>query len=675
MTTFLNSFFKSYLRSMVILTCMLTTALPGADFSVETVSMDTGRMESFMLAEAEKIQQAAWERINTAEKLESEKEQLLKEFRFMIGLDPLPERADLQVTIVRTIELDDYTIEVIHYQSLPGFYVTADLYKPRKKTGRLPAVIWGPGHGGGEYGTKTSRQKHAALWARSGYICIVVDPIQAAEIYGIHHGLSGYDLRDWYSRGYTPMGIEVWNAMRTVDYLLTRPDVDGSKLTITGVSGGGHLSWMAGAADPRINVVQPAAGTADVPTHIRRNLQNMHCDCAYFVNTFRHDWFTLAALICPRPLLMHNSTGDAYYPPEGYLSILGKAKKIYGWYGVAEQAEMCEVPGPHGYKTPQREQGVDFSNLWLMGKKTAVKEQPIQEVSAEKLGALGGIYAKHPDNINDRIQDLLIPVAGLESYRTTAEWENKKAGIEKNLREVVFRNLPSQVRPVIKEKGEHDSFIMETELGVQVGMVSFVPSEEGPIKSAVLYVASPGDTGTNRMWSFMKMFPLPEAGTSKHMVFPRGIGSRIWNNPTHTKFERDAQTLGRTLDDMRLYDVLCAVEQVASHPSFKDCELTLVGKGPQAIIAAYAAILDSRVTRVVLHSPNKTHRAGPFFLNVLRYTDIPQALAMLAPRCELVFLTGEIEDFGYTRKIYELYGAADKFRKCSSVPQAIHIKD
>ncbi|MFC1614641.1 alpha/beta hydrolase family protein, partial [Gemmatimonadota bacterium] len=321
MTNLPKSFFKLHLRSVVILTLMLTSGLTGADFKVETVSMDTGRMESFMLAEAEQLQQAAWERINSAGKLEAERESLLKEFRFMIGLDPLPERTDLQVTIVRTIELEDYTIEVIHYQSLPGFYVTADLYKPRGKNGRVPTVIWGPGHGGGTYGTKTSRQKHAALWARSGYICIVVDPIQAAEVYGIHHGLSGYDLRDWYSRGYTPMGIEVWNAMRTVDYLLTRPDVDGSRLTITGVSGGGHLSWMAGAADPRINVVQPAAGTSDVPTHIRRNLQGMHCDCAYFVNTFRHDWFTLAALICPRPLLMHNSTGDAYYPPEGYLPI------------------------------------------------------------------------------------------------------------------------------------------------------------------------------------------------------------------------------------------------------------------------------------------------------------------------------------------------------------------
>ncbi len=675
MITLLRSLSAGHLSLLLLLSLFPVSGSEGADFTVETVSMDTQRMHRYLEAEAATLGEAAWQRIGSKEKLEAQRERLRKEFLFMIGLDPLPERTLLQATLVRTVELEDYTIEVLHYQSLPGFYVTANLYKPRGKKGPLPAVIWGPGHGRGEYGTKTSRQPHAALWVRNGYICMVIDPIQAAEVYGIHHGISGYDLRDWYSRGYTPIGIEVWNAMRAVDYLLTRPDVDGEKLTITGVSGGGHLSWMAGAADERLSVVQPAAGTSDVLTHIRRNLQNMHCDCAYFVNTFRHDWYTLAALVAPRPLLMHNSIGDAYYPPEGYTAVLAKAKEIYGWYGIADRTDMCEVPGRHGYYPAQREKAVDFSNLWLFGKKTEAGEQPIQEVPEEKLGALGGIHAEHPENINDRIQQLLIPTAKLESYRSKAAWEKKRVEIMDKLRQVVLRNLPAEVRPVKRMEGEHDSFIMETEPGIQIGMVSHVPGGEGEIKSAVLYVASPGDTWQNSIWSFMKAFPLPDPATSKHMVFPRGIGSEIWDDVTLKRFEREALILGRTLDDMRLYDVLCALEQVAADPSFDGGELTVVGKGPQGIIAAYAALLDPRVTRVILHSPGKTHRSGPFFLNVLRYTDIPQALAMLAPRCELVFLTDEIEEFGYTREIYELYNSLDKFRRCRSVTQALNLKN
>ena len=131
--------------------------------------------------------------------------------------------------------------------------------------------------------------------------------------------------------------------------------------------------------------------------------------------------------------------------------------------------------------------------------------------------------------------------------------------------------------------------------------------------------------------------------------------------------------VGRTVDDMRLYDVLCAVDQVASHPSFDGTELTVAGKGAAGILGAYAALLDHRITRVILHSPPLSHKNGPIFLNILRYTDIPQALAMLAPR-ELVFLTHEIDAFCYTRDIYSLHDARESFRRCYTVPQALNLK-
>ena len=104
-------------------------------------------------------------------------------------------------------------------------------------------------------------------------------------------------------------------------------------------------------------------------------------------------------------------------------------------------------------------------------------------------------------------------------------------------------------------------------------------------------------------------------------------------------------------------------------------EFSLVGKGESAILAAYAALLDERVTRVVLHSPPTSHRrSGPHFLNLLRYTDIPQMLAMLAPRCELVVLTAEYDQLDYTGQIYELMRAKNKFRRAVSVTQALNLK-
>ena len=132
--------------------------------------------------------------------------------------------------------------------------------------------------------------------------------------------------------------------------------------------------------------------------------------------------------------------------------------------------------------------------------------------------------------------------------------------------------------------------------------------------------------------------------------------------------------LGRTTDDMRLYDVLCAVDYIARHPSYDGNGVTVVGKGISGILGAYAALLDPRITRIILFAPTLTHENGPVFLNVLRYTDIPQALAMLAPR-EVVFLTNEIDRFGYTRDIYRLYKAEKKFRRCYTVAQALNLSD
>jgi len=673
--TLKNFSLKAILLLIVLSLATQSKANPAA-FDPATASLDTVQMNKYLEALAVKLGEEAWRRINGRSKLEAERERLHREFMFMIGLDPLPERTDLRAEVVRTVELDDYTIEVIRFQSLPRFYVTANLYRPRSGSGPFPAVIWGPGHGSGTYGTKTSRQPHAALWVRNGYICMVVDPIQAAEVYGIHHGLAGYELNEWYSRGYTPMAIEVWNAMRAVDYLVGRGDVDSSKLTITGVSGGGHLSWMAGVADPRLSVVQPAAGTADVVTHIRRNLYDMHCDCAYFVNTYRHDWTTLAALISPRPLLIHASTGDSYYPPEGYLAVLEKARKIYSWYGVPDKVDICEVPGPHGYNKFQRERGVQFSNIWLLGKDTAAGEQPIEEVDAEKLGALGGINARHPENINERVYEVLLPVARPERPADRHAWETRRDKLMQKLRGVVLRNMPTGLTPVKIHPGKGEAYLLETEPGIRIGMISHVPPPESGIKSAVIYIASPGETWRRSIWGFMKPFPLKEKPASKHMVYPRGTGTQIWNDETAVKYRREALVLGRSLDDMRLCDILCAVEAVASDPAFKDCEeLTLIGKGTAGVLGAYAALLDQRVTRVILHSPTTTHLDGPHFLNILRFTDLPETLAMLAPRCELVFLTHEIERFGLTRDIYELYGAGDKFRRCVSVTQALNLRN
>ena len=95
---------------------------------------------------------------------------------------------------------------------------------------------------------------------------------------------------------------------------------------------------------------------------------------------------------------MLNSTEDSIYPPEGYTRVLGRAEKLYTNYGIPDKTGMFEVPGQHGYYQAQREKAVEWSNLWLFGKKTKVTEKPFTEIPGEQLAAFGENIPA--DNIN-----------------------------------------------------------------------------------------------------------------------------------------------------------------------------------------------------------------------------------------------------------------------------------
>ncbi len=661
---------KIMLKLLVMALLVCSAPLAAQQVNVETASLDKEMIHRFLVQEAQRVTEYAKSRVASKEMIEANRDELYRQYMYMIGLDPLPPRTPLHVTHVRTVERDSYTVEVLHFQSLPGYYVTANVYVPKKGKKPFPAVIWGPGHSTHIYGAKALRQNYAIPWVRNGYVCMVVDPVQVAEVFGVHRGTTSHRLYGWHARGYTPIGIEVWNAMRAVDYLLTRPDVDGDKLTVNGVSGGGHLSWMAGAADNRFTVVQPVAGTADVLAHAELNLQGMHCDCAYFLNTYRHDWPTLAALIAPRALLMHNSTGDAYYPPEGYDRVLSRAKEIFGWFGMAQKTDMFEVEGRHGYTQPQREKAVEWSDRWLKGKTTEIHERPFKEIEYEQLAALGGKYGEHPPNINARVHEVLIPVAEPREFDNLLDWKVQRARVLKNLREIVFRNMPQSFDGSRNASGQRGRFLLETEPGVQVGMVCDLPDSVGKKSPAKLYVAGNGDN-SGVGWQFNGDYPFSQWRHASNIIFPRGTGREPWDIRMNRTVQRTAVVLGRTLDDMRLADVLAAVDYIARDPNHDGSPITVTGSGRMGIIAAYAALLDERIGRVILHNPPLSHDQAPSFLGVMRYVDIPEALAMLAPR-ELVFLSGEIEYFDFTKSIYKLHGAQEKFRRCYTVAQALN---
>ena len=137
--------------------------------------------------------------------------QLRAEYLFMLGLDPLPARTPLGATVTGRHEGDGFVVENLHYQSIPGLYVTANLWRPAHSPPgtRHPAIVYLCGHSGrGRDGNKTAFQDHGLWFARHGYVCLVLDTLQLGEIAATHHGTYREGRWWWQSRGYTPAGVE-----------------------------------------------------------------------------------------------------------------------------------------------------------------------------------------------------------------------------------------------------------------------------------------------------------------------------------------------------------------------------------------------------------------------------------------------------------------------------------
>ncbi|HMC89746.1 MAG TPA: prolyl oligopeptidase family serine peptidase, partial [Gemmataceae bacterium] len=287
-------------------------------------------LDAYLRRETQRLADSCLSDVKTKEDWLRKRPELHRQFLEMLGLWPLPPRTDLKPVITGKIDTERFIVEKLHFQSMPGLYVTANLYVPKLTNYPAPAVVYVCGHGptvvdGVPYGNKVTYHHHAIWFAEHGYACIVLDSLELGEIPGVHHGT--YRLHQWWWQtvGYTPAGVECWNAMRAIDYLQSRIEVDPKRIGVTGRSGGGATSWWVGAADERVGCIIPVAGIADLQAHVvagvapryRQGVVSGHCDCMYFNNTYRWDFPMVAALCAPRPLLLGNSDADDIFPVPG----------------------------------------------------------------------------------------------------------------------------------------------------------------------------------------------------------------------------------------------------------------------------------------------------------------------------------------------------------------------
>ena len=629
--------FTALLLATTILTPVVDppTADPKTDALIHSVLVaETARLDVKFLDGA--TTKAAWDK----------KRPVLKEqFLDMLGLSPLPEKTPLKATVTGTVEQGDIVIEKVHFQSLPGLYVTGNLYKPRHGPERaLPAILYVCGHSNlGRDGNKAGYQRHGVWFANNGYVCLVIDTLQLGEVAGKHHGTHNLGRFWWHSRGYTPAGVECWNGVRAIDYLCSRPDVDANRIGVTGRSGGGATTVWIAVADDRVKVAAPVSGFSDLESHVAHKVINGHCDCMFPINTYQWEFTTMLAMIAPRPLMFANSDADPIFPMDGNRRIIAKLRQCYEMLGVKDRLEEVVTTGKHEDTPELRTPVFRFFNQHLRNKPAPVLDGEFTKIDAKTLRVFPEDSDLPKDSINDRVDQLFVPKADVKLPTNPDDFGNWKDGLLTQLKERSFRAIATSPP------------LSETKLLCEVDDLGSLVKYSYP----VVVVLNPTEDSAAAKVYWCRKLAIEPSGI--FTLRPRGGGSKQWTvkNPPNT-VERSYALLGQTVDTGRVQDVIAVVGQVET----KGPSVWLVGRGPAGVIAAYSALLaPDKIHQVLIADPPTSHTDGPHFLNVMRTLDIPDALGLLAPKTPLKLIGTTDKAFDKTAAIYKLAGAEKNFNR------------
>lgn len=509
---------------------------------------------------------AAWPAPASREAFEARRAASLPLLYKSLGLDPLPRRTPLKARITGTLRRQGYRIEKLVFESRPGFPVTAHLYVPDGAAGRkLPVIVNPHGHWGYKKSEPTVQSRLIAQ-ALHGYLAIVVDS-PGFSFEGdrrIERRWAGThdDLR-LILGSQNATSVYIWDLMRTLDYLATRPEADMTRVGLTGCSGGGLATLWAFAAEPRF-----AAAASVVYSSSMEINPNNGCLCNHVPGALDlGDRADVLALRAPAPTLIIGAEEDVEFPAKGMRLSAEKMQALWGLFGRSQDAWLRMFPGGHDYSRPMRETVMGFFDKYLRG---VGDGSPVPEPD----------HATEPPDAPEMFVLSETP-AGAATMRDIARAMFKRKPRDKSPSAYIRWNggLPAAVPPDIKTLGGKEGWIravFTSEPGLTIPVL-FWPAEGKPKAVAVLI----GEKGKAAAIDEMRVGPLLKAGIACLAIDPRGIGEARTIELRYTTYLGQAPAFGMG------WDIARAIAAFAP----AGLPVAVIGRGPAVGQAALAAAL------------------------------------------------------------------------------------
>jgi hypothetical protein len=301
------------------------------------------------------------------------------------GLWPMPEKTPLRAVISGKIARDGYSVEKVYFQSLPGFYVAGNLYRPLGRgAGPFPAIL-NP-HGHWEHGRLQDTQDcsipgRCINFAKQGMIAFSYDMVGFNDTHFPESPatMRFYDKhRSFASNGpasllwsVTLMGLQTWDSVRALDFLASLPDADKTRLACTGESGGGTQTFILGAIDDRL--------AAQAPVVMVSHSMQGGCLCENMPGLrVEYSNMEIAAAATPRPQILVSDTGDW---TKTTLTMEGPAiEHIYQLFQAPENLRYVRFDYGHNYNQTSRQAVYQWFDRWLLHQ----ADQPVPELAFQK---------------------------------------------------------------------------------------------------------------------------------------------------------------------------------------------------------------------------------------------------------------------------------------------------
>lgn len=551
----------------------------------------------------------AYEQLKTPAQIR-DYQQRLRDF-FVEQLGGFPERTPLNARTVRTIPADGYRIENVIFESQPNHHVTANLYLPDAPA-PVPGVVVSSGHSRTGK-TADYNQRFGIMMAKHGMAALCFDPIGQGERSQILNA-QGEPQFSSTTREHFLIGVgsilvgrntaryRVWDAMRAIDYLAGRPEVDRERIGFTGCSGGGTLTSYVMALDDRVACAAPACYL----TTFRRLIETIGPQDAeqniYGQIAFGLDQPDYVLLRAPRPTLISATTGD-FFDIRGTWNNFRQAKRIYARLGFPERVDLVEVEGGHGVQPQNLATIAHWMKRWLLGRDepVAVAELATRPPSKLLCTESGQVLTSLPGERS--VFDL-----NAEYEKTLAEkrrelWKTaSRDEMTARIRELLQVRANSELKPPrwedlgrVSRDGYHiDKLVLRTDSGIPLPALTFHP--QSPADEAYLYLHDDGKLGDAGAGGPIEK--LVEDGYAVVTVDLRGQGETASGKRdavlTDWKTYYLAYLLGRPLIGMRVEDALAAADFVAYYQKERNDprKVHLVGVGQAGLVALHAAAMN-----------------------------------------------------------------------------------